>query len=107
MLTKKIYLDFVDESHKEDYLKFKTIPFKEYTELARESNQLQDQDDAIKGISSLEFIEVQVSKHFIEGQITEDGETIAITPENILDKLPADVLIEAFSRLMGKTSPNS
>ena len=89
-IARKISLDFLGESHKDDYISFSGLTFKEAKQL--EATTENDIDS---------FFELLKSK-FMAGQIVDDetGNTIKLTAD-MLEDLPVDVLTKAVERLVG------
>lgn len=104
MLTvkSKITLEFLGDDYAKGYIVVKAVPMSEYENLVKRSEKLSESSPK----EALEFVRDTVLERFIEGEIPQDDETVAITKDNLLD-LPGEAFVEAFARMTGRSSPNS
>lgn len=101
VIKKKITLDVLGEEYKDSYLIFQSIPFKDYEKIVKTQKEIADQDQTEQGLKSINFIQEQLTKRFIEGNI--QGDKVVVDD---LFELPGNVIVDCFQQLMGKIDPN-
>jgi len=95
VIKRKLSLDFLGKEYKESYLIFKAIPFREYEELKKKTEELDDE-------TSLKFITDLLGQHFISGKFPgEDNELFDLKSEDLVD-FDGGTLIKMFQTLTGE-----
>tara|TARA_R110000868_G_scaffold39565_1_gene137694 strand:- start:1046 stop:1360 length:315 start_codon:yes stop_codon:yes gene_type:complete len=101
VIKKRITLEKLGEEYKDSYLTFQSIPFKDYEKIAKLQVEIAGKDETAQGLKSLNFIQEELTKRFIEGNI--DNQEVKVED---LFELPGEVIVDCFQQLMGKINPN-
>lgn len=91
VIKKTVSLAFLGEEYKDDYLRFKSIPIKDYEAIIDEVSETKDNK------ASLNYIRKIVPSYFLEGSF--QGEEVS---KEDLDDFDQETYLQIFQRITGQ-----